>query len=255
MQFAVFEASWRERDLICKSLRQAGVSGIRDQKHSKLNKGNGSQEHVFTVWARVTRLAIATRLFLWTSGRRSSAKKSSALTALVLNIGLQSVVVGQDACTVRRHQTSICDRGITEQMLVATGDSAVTYPVVVVNVKGIKCRALLDTGAGSSYASAALLDRLRKRPIRKELRRIEMMVQSANQIIELHKLKISSLDESFHLETEVTKVNRSRFLSLGNPKYEEKIARFSHLRQGTKLRLIQSPMRLKLSCWRPRFKS
>ena len=25
--------------------------------------------------------------------------------------------------------------------------------------------------------------------------------------------------------------------------------------QGTKLRLIQSPMRLKLSCWRPRFKS
>ena len=130
----------------------------------------------------------------------------------------------------RRHHTSICDRGTTEQMLVATGDSAVTYPVVVVNVEGIKCRALLDTGAGSSYASAALLDRLRKRPIRKELRRIEMMVQSANQMIELHKLKISSLHESFHLETEVTKVNRSKLLSLGNPKYEEKIARFSHLR-------------------------
>ena len=71
-------------------------------------------------------------------------------------------------------------------MLVATGDSAVTYPVVVVNVEGIKCRALFDTGAGSSYASAALLDRLRKRPIRKELRRIEMKVQSANQMIELH---------------------------------------------------------------------
>ena len=29
----------------------------------------------------------------------------------------------------------------------------------------------------------------------------------------------------------------------------------SYLLQGTKLRLIQSPMRLKLSCWRPRFKS
>ena len=115
-------------------------------------------------------------------------------------------------------------------MLVATGDSAATYPVVAVNVEGIKCRALLDTGAGSSYASAALLDRLRKRPIRKEMRRIEMMVQSANQKIELHKLKISSLDESFHLETEVTKVNRSKLLSLGNPKYEENIARFSHLR-------------------------
>ena len=115
-------------------------------------------------------------------------------------------------------------------MLVATGDSAVTYPVVVVNVEGIKCCALLDTGAGSSYASAALLDRLRKRPISEELRQIEMMVQSTNQMIELHKLKISTLDESFHLKTEVTKVNRSKLLSLGNPKYEEKIARFSHLR-------------------------
>ena len=45
-------------------------------------------------------------------------------------------------------------------MLVATGDTTVTYPVVVVNVEGIKCRALLDTGAGSSYASSALLERL-----------------------------------------------------------------------------------------------
>lgn len=96
----------------------------------------------------------------------------------------------------------ICDRQTTEQMLMVTGDSAVTYPVVVVNVEEIKCRKLLDTGAGSSYASAALLDRLRKRPICKELRQIEMMVQSANQMIELHKLKIRSLDESFHLETE-----------------------------------------------------
>ena len=32
------------------------------------------------------------------------------------------------------------------------------YPVVVVEVEGIKCRVLLDTGAGSSYASAALLE-------------------------------------------------------------------------------------------------
>lgn len=46
---------------------------------------------------------------------------------------------------------------------------------------------------------------------------------------ELHKLKISNVDGSFHLETDVTKVNRSQLLSLGNPKYEEKIARFPHL--------------------------
>ena len=41
----------------------------------------------------------------------------------------------------------------------ATGRGSVTYPAVVVSVGGIQCRALLDSGAGSSYASAALLDR------------------------------------------------------------------------------------------------
>ena len=58
-----------------------------------------------------------------------------------------------------RHHTSICDRE-SQQMLLATGEGAVIYPVVVVNVNGITCRALLDTGAGSPYASAALIKRL-----------------------------------------------------------------------------------------------
>ena len=40
-----------------------------------------------------------------------------------------------------------------------TGRSWVTYPVVVVDVAGVHCHALLDTGAGSSSASAALLDK------------------------------------------------------------------------------------------------
>ena len=67
---------------------------------------------MFIVRRLVTRLAIATRLFLWTSGRRSSAKNSSALIALVLNIRLQSVVVGQDACTAKE---DITHRFVTEE--------------------------------------------------------------------------------------------------------------------------------------------
>ena len=95
----------------------------------------------------------------------------------------------QSACrrSKRRHHTSICDSGTTEQMLVATGGGTVTYPVVVVDVNGIKCRALLDTGAGSSYASSAILNRFRKPPICKELRQIEMMMQSTKRIIEIHR--------------------------------------------------------------------
>ena len=46
------------------------------------------------------------------------------------------------------------------QMMMAA-ESLVIHPVVVVKVKNIMCRALLDTGAGSSYTSAALSDRLK----------------------------------------------------------------------------------------------
>ena len=52
-------------------------------------------------------------------------------------------------------------------------------------------------------------------------------MQSTNQVIELHKLKISNVAVSFHLKTEVTKVNRTQLLSLGM--YKEKIARLPHL--------------------------
>lgn len=64
----------------------------------------------------------------------------------------------------RKHHTSICHKQENQAnpLLVATGipTGNVTYPVVVVEVEGIKCRTLSDTGAGRSYTSAALLDRI-----------------------------------------------------------------------------------------------
>ena len=43
-------------------------------------------------------------------------------------------------------------------MATGTNNCLVVYPVVIVQVEGVKCQVLLDTAAGSSYASAALLD-------------------------------------------------------------------------------------------------
>ena len=64
----------------------------------------------------------------------------------------------------RKHHTSICHKQENQAnpLLVTTGipTGNVTYPVVVVEVEGIKCCTLSDMGAGSSYASAALLDRI-----------------------------------------------------------------------------------------------
>ena len=90
----------------------------------------------------------------------------------------------------------------------------VIYPVVVVEVLGVKCRALLDTGAGSSYASAALLDRLKIRPHQRAVRQIEMMMGVATKPVEIFKVQISSLKGDFLLETDVTLVNIKQLLSL-----------------------------------------
>ena len=144
----------------------------------------------------------------------------------------------QQACHYckRRHHSSICDKKPTEQvagsgqMLVASGETKVIYPVVLVKVDGITCRALLDTGAGSSYASGALLDRLQKRPVRKEYKRIEMMMQSTSRLIEVHRVMISDLDENFKLQTEVTKVNRSDLLCMENPRYNQVVHKYNHLK-------------------------
>ena len=62
------------------------------------------------------------------------------------------------------------------------------YPIVVVDVDGIRCRALLDTGAGSSYATAALISKLNRKPDRREYKTIEMKMTSTNQKIEMYKV-------------------------------------------------------------------
>ena len=55
----------------------------------------------------------------------------------------------------RKHHASICDKN--SQKMMAT-ETLLIHSVVAVKVNNIMCRDLLDTGPGSSYASAALLD-------------------------------------------------------------------------------------------------
>ena len=131
----------------------------------------------------------------------------------------------------RKHHTSICNQLMTATSLQR---SSVMYPVVVVEVMGVKCRALLDTGAGSSYASTALLDRLRIRPHQREVRQIEMMMGVVTKPVEIFKVQISSLKGDFLLETEVTLVNKRQLLSLENPSYQQVLEKYDHLK-GVKM--------------------
>ena len=110
------------------------------------------------------------------------------------------------------------------------GNSTVIYPVVIVEVQGVKCRALLDTGAGSSYASAALIDHLKVRPHQREVREIEMMMGVVTKPVELFNIKISSLKRDFTVNTEVTKVHKRELLSLENPRYKQCLDKYEHLK-------------------------
>ena len=75
-----------------------------------------------------------------------------------------------------KHHTSICEKG--SNMLLTTNTSLVTYPVLVIEIEGVRWRALIDTGAGSSYASSKLINKINKKPIRRETKRIETLMHS-----------------------------------------------------------------------------
>ena len=63
------------------------------------------------------------------------------------------------------HYSSICSKpypSVPTMSSIDQGDAALL--VVVILVDGVKCRALLDTGAGSSYESAGLMNQSEKKP-------------------------------------------------------------------------------------------
>ena len=143
----------------------------------------------------------------------------------------------------KRHHTSICDQ--SEQLLVAGSNvnMQVTHPVVIVEVEGVKCRALLDTGAGSSYASAALLERISKRKCRKEIRKIDMMLGVTTREVELSTIEIKGTDGKFSMSIEVTKVNKGELLFIDNPRYEKMIQHNPHL-EGVQMEDLDRKERL-----------
>ena len=133
----------------------------------------------------------------------------------------------------RKHHTSICHKQENQAnpLLVTTGipTGNVTYPVVVVQVEGIKCCTLSDMGAGSSYASAALLDRISSIGHKKEVWKIERLLGASTREVELATITISDVNRKFSMPVEVTKVDKGELLILENPKYQEVIERNPHL--------------------------
>ena len=133
--------------------------------------------------------------------------------------GTRHKAVGCRCCVLcqvcqKKHHPSICDR------LTSAGKTAVIRPVMV-------GKAVV---AGSSYASAALLKLLKVRPYQREVRQIEMMLGAVTKQVEIFQVQVSSTSGDFCLDTEVTKVDKNQLISLENPRYEQCLAKYVHLK-------------------------
>ena len=107
-------------------------------------------------------------------------------------------------CKNKDH-TFICDRladSKSEPMLV-TIETSVTYPVAIIKVSGIKCRALFEISSGSSYILEPFIDLLKINPVRKKYKTIETLTNSTTKRLKIYNLKVENLDENFSFQTEL----------------------------------------------------
>ena len=58
--------------------------------------------------------------------------------------------------------------------------------VVVVDVQGVKCRALLDSRSGSSYASDVLLKTIGVQTVSSGMQQVEMMFSTTTQRMDIY---------------------------------------------------------------------
>ena len=153
----------------------------------------------------------------------------------------RSLCNSEQTCIIYRqkHPTSICD--YNKGLLLNTSQikGPVTYPVVLIKVDGITCRAVLDTGSGSSYNSASLLNKPRKESMRRDSKKIEMMLYTANSKVDNYNVKNENLQRNFNCNTEINVVDKDALLTIPNPNYESMMSDYPH-RRGVKMDEFQT---------------
>ena len=93
--------------------------------------------------------------------------------------------------------------------MLAIGGGRAQYPVVVVEVDGVRCSALLNIEAGSSDASAAPISKLNRKPDRRKYKKIKMIITSTSHKIEMYKVQVSTIERVLSLPTTQSKMELS----------------------------------------------
>ena len=99
----------------------------------------------------------------------------------------------------RKHHSSICDN--TTINLLTTCSCSVTYPVVLIEIEGFKCRTVIDNGAGASCNSSTLINHINKKPIRTETKKIETLMSTNIRNIKINSVRIQNITCEFDFET------------------------------------------------------
>ena len=134
----------------------------------------------------------------------------------------------------KRHHTSICDKP-TEQgnkvALAANGMGEGVFPTLLVKVNGVLTRALIDSGANSSYVSSKVVGMLNKKPSQTMTKQVETLMGTHFSNLEVYDVELSSFDGKFKMDVKLTKINKTELLTIPNPHYETMTAAYPHLEQ------------------------
>ena len=136
------------------------------------------------------------------------------------------------------HHPSICDTlekspnhdPPGQSALTATHeDQRVCHPIVIVKANNVTCRALLDTGATTSYVSAYLLSLMKITPSNTLTRRIQTITGTITKHVEVYNLSVSNTRGKFSIPVSAAKVGRRDLLTVGNPNYPDLIEHYQLL--------------------------
>lgn len=114
--------------------------------------------------------------------------------------------------------------------MTASGCKEGILPIIPIKVDGITCCELINTGAGSSYASRKLINLLKRKPRETKTKQVDMLINSQVTKLEMYDAQSESLDGSFSIEVKLTKVHEGGLLTVDNPKNQELINNYDHLK-------------------------
>ena len=119
----------------------------------------------------------------------------------------------------RKHHTSICEKSQGAVLNTNERMISVTYPVVIISVDGIKC----------SYISSIIVSKLNKQPVRRNTKKIEMMLYTANRKLSVYNVTIKNLEDKLQFTTEIKAVDKDVLLNVLNLAYRTMLTKYLHL--------------------------